>query len=78
MPDRLERNLGEQPLAGLMSQHGLKPRDVVAASETQMTHKMVSRAVKGRWLTPHARQKVLKAFNAAADASYSLRDLFNY
>ena len=78
MDDDFERNLGEQPVAKLMEKHGLKPHDLVAASPTPMTHKMVSRACKGRWLTPNTRDKVLAALNRAAGQSYTLRDLFNY
>lgn len=78
MHDGTERNLGEQPLAQLMTQHALTPHDLVAASDTQMTHKMVSRALKGRRLTSNSKQKVLQALNRAADSSYKLTDLFNY
>lgn len=78
MHDEPERNLGEQPVAALMAQHAMKTHDVVAASETQMTHKMMSRALKGRRLTSNAKRKVLQAFNRAADTSYALADLFNY
>ncbi|NCC51148.1 MAG: hypothetical protein EOM20_08030 [Spartobacteria bacterium] len=78
MNDR-ERNLGEQPLAGIMSEHGLKPHDLVAASQEHITHKMVSRAVKGRWLTPNTKGKILRALNnAVGQGTFTLPDLFNY
>lgn len=73
-----ERNLGEQPITGVMLSHNLKPHDVVAASTVQMTHKMVARAMKGRRLTPNVKCKVRDALNAAAGTSHSLDDLFNY
>lgn len=73
-----ERNLGEQPLQKLMERHGLKPKDIVDAAAEQMTHKMVSRATKGRRLTRNTREKVLRAFNLAAGESYGMADLFTY
>lgn len=71
-------DLGEQPLAGIMSAHGLKPNDLVSNSKEQITHKMVARAVKGRRLTPHVQRKILTALNAATGKTFSLKDLFNY
>jgi hypothetical protein len=74
----VERNLGEQPVAGLLRQHHLKPHDLVAASVEQITHKMVARACKGRRLTLNSQTKVLNALNRATGRSYSLGELFNY
>ena len=73
-----ERNLGEQPLAAILAQAGLKPHDLVKASAVQMTHKMVSRACKGRRLTPGTQLIVLKALQAATGKDYRLGDLFTY
>ncbi|HEV7924107.1 MAG TPA: LysM-like peptidoglycan-binding domain-containing protein [Verrucomicrobiae bacterium] len=73
-----ERNLGEQPIAQIMRKHNLKPHDLVAISSVEMTHKMVSRACKGRRLTLNTQSKVLAALNRATGNNYSLRDLFNY
>ena len=78
MTPEIERNLGEQPIARIMQEHGLKPHDLVAASSEEMTHKMVSRACKGRRLTLNTKMKVLAALNRATGKTYSLRDLFNY
>ena len=61
-----------------MALHGLKAHDIVAASTEQITHKMISRAVKGRRLTPNVQRKILDALNKAAEKKYSLKDLFNY
>jgi hypothetical protein len=72
------RNLGEQPIAALMERHGLKPHDLVAASPVPMTHKMVSRACKGRRLTPNTQYKILHAFNAATGTHQRCQDLFTY
>ena len=74
----IERDLGEQPIAKIMALHGLKAHDLVACSAEQITHKMVSRALKGRRLTPAVQCKVLDALNGAAQKKYSLKDLFNY
>jgi hypothetical protein len=78
MTGGMERDLGEQPIAKVMDLCGLKTRDLVEASTEQITHKMVSRAAKGRRLTPRVQQKILNALNAAAMKDYKLQDLFNY
>jgi hypothetical protein len=72
------RDLGPQPLASLLARHELSPTHLVDASGEQLTHKMVTRAAKGRRLTGNAMGKVLRALNKAAQASYDLPDLFNY
>jgi chorismate-pyruvate lyase len=74
----IERNLGEQPIGEIMRELNLKPNDLVVASKVQMTHKMVSRAVKGRRLTSRTKQIVLDALKNATGTNYSLKDLFNY
>ncbi|MCX6908605.1 MAG: hypothetical protein NTY01_11250 [Verrucomicrobia bacterium] len=74
----IERNLGEQPIARLMQEHGLKVHDLVAVETEQITHKMVARACKGRRLTFNTQSKVLRALNRATGKSYSLSELFNY
>jgi len=76
--DDLERNLGPQPIAEVMARHGLKAHDLVTASTQQLTHKMISRACKGRRLTPNVQTKVLHAVNAATGKNYTLGDLFRY
>jgi len=78
MNDEIERNLGTQPIAQIMVEHNLKPHDLVAISTQQLTHKMISRACKGRKLTPNSQGKVLNAVNIATGKNYSLQDLFNY
>ncbi len=76
-PD-IERNLGEQPIARLMAEHGLKTGDLVDASTELITRKMISRACKGRRLTPHVQAKILRALNAASGKAYAPSDLFTY
>lgn len=78
MPDNNIFDLGEQPIARIMAEHGLKSHDIVAASTEQITHKMISRAVKGRRLSPGVQRKILTALNGATKLNYSLEDLFNY
>jgi hypothetical protein len=78
MSDGIDRDLGEQPIAKIMILHGLKSHDLVACSTEQITHKMVSRAVKGRRLTPMVQSKILNALNKASEKNYMLKDLFNY
>ena len=74
----VRRELGEQPIADIMVLHGLKPHDIVAVSTEQITHKMISKAVKGRRLTPNVQRKILGAVNKAAKKNYALKDLFSY
>ncbi|MFH1868134.1 MAG: hypothetical protein ABH843_04095 [Candidatus Omnitrophota bacterium] len=78
MNDTAERNLGEQPIAKIMAEHGLKPHDIVHVSAEQITHKMIGRAKNGRRLTPNVQCKILDALNKAAKRNYSLKDLFSY
>lgn len=61
-----------------MTASSLKPHDLVVHSDDQLTHKMVTRAMKGRRLTPRAQSKVLNALNNVAGKNYSLKDLFTY
>jgi hypothetical protein len=78
MTDEIKRDFGEQPIGKIMAAHGLKPHDLVENSTEQITYKMISRAVKGRRLTPNVQGKILGALNKAAKKSYTLKDLFNY
>jgi hypothetical protein len=61
-----------------MEERGLKASDLVAASHGQLTFKAVSRALQGRWLTPHMRGKVRRAFVRASGTDCALSDLFTY
>lgn len=74
----IERDLGPQPLGDLLVTHELTKHDLVAASTEQITHKMVSRAVRGRRLTPHVMVKIQNALNQAAGTDYGLSALFTY
>lgn len=74
----MERDLGEQSVARIMAEHELSSGDVVSASTENITYKMVSRACKGRKLTPHVQEKICRAVNAASGQAYTVKDLFNY
>ncbi len=74
----INRNLGEQPIARIMADHGLKARDLVTVSTQQLTHKMVSRGCKGRRLTPNVKSKLRDALNRSSGKNYPMKELFNY
>jgi hypothetical protein len=61
-----------------MAEHGLRAHDLVAISTQQLTHKMVSRACKGRRLTPNVQSKIREALNQSTGKQYSLEELFTY
>jgi len=61
-----------------MAEQGLKPNDLVSNSTEQITHKMVSRAIKGRRLNLKIQYRILNALNKATNKQYSLKDVFNY
>ena len=60
-----ERDHGLQPLDAMMEQWGLSNHDLVEASPEQLNHKQVQKGRKGRQLTLHTMQKVMRAFNIA-------------
>ncbi|MBC2601368.1 hypothetical protein [Puniceicoccus vermicola] len=74
----IERNLGKQPIAAVMEEEGLRAHDLVEASADSLTHKMVSRACKGRRLTPNTKRKVINALEKKTGKSFPKEDLFNY
>lgn len=78
MTNKIERDLGKQPIADIMLEFELKANDLVSNSVEQITHKMVSRAVKGRRLKPNIQKKILNALNKATGKQYKISDLFNY
>ena len=78
MNNEIERNLGEQPIARIMAEHGLKAQDLVASSTEQITHKMVSRACKGRRLTPNVQSKIRNALNKSTGKQHAMDELFTY
>ena len=73
-----EHNLDPQPMEDILKKHNLSHHDVVAASTEQITHKMVTRACKGRKLSRRVQLKILYAVNISAETDYKLKDLFTY
>lgn len=76
--DEVVRDLGPQPIADLMIRLDLKPHDLVKASQNQITHKLITRAMKGRRLTSHSKRLVQQAISAATGRTWLLIDLFSY
>jgi hypothetical protein len=70
--------MGEQPIAALLTELDLRSHDLVAASTEQITHKMVTRACKGRRLTPRVQRKIWNALLAATGKQFALDELFDY
>ena len=77
----MDRDLGVQPLDGILDEWGFSNSDLVEASTDQLTHKQVQKSRKGRRVTPNIQGKVLNALNTlTADQGkvYRQRDLFDY
>ena len=89
MSDMEQRDLGTQPLDGMMKEWSISNHDMVDVSTEQLSHKQVQKARKGRRLTLKMMQKVTRAFNVTiwhrlndeqkeAYYEYMHRDIFNY
>ena len=78
MNEANEHNLGPQPIIELLDKHKMTHHDLVAASTEQMTHKMITRACKGRKLSRRVQLKILNALNTTSEQTYKLTDLFTY
>lgn len=78
MEETIERNLGEQPIAKLLQELQLRTHDLVTASDEHITHKMVTKACKGRRLTKNVQNKIVRALNKVANNNYKKDQLFNY
>ncbi len=87
--DELTRDHGPQPLDGLMVRWKLTNHELVEVSEEQLNHKQVQKARKGRQLTLHLMQKMMRALNSAIMTKLAKEDrekftpyphkaLFNY
>ena len=73
-----DHNLGPQPIIELLAKHKMTHHDLVTASTEQITHKMVTRACKGRKLSRRMQLKIRNALNAAIEQTYTLSDSFTY
>ena len=70
---------GVQPLDALLKKLNLSNSDLVGASTSQLSHKMVQKGRKGRRLTPNVQKKILTALNATGEGhGFGLKDLFSY
>ena len=87
--DELTRDHGPQPLDGLMARWNIANHELVEGSEEQLNHKQVQKARKGRQLTLHLMQKLMRALNGTILAKlpkedrekftpYLHKHLFNY
>lgn len=87
--DELTRDHGPQPLDGLMLRWNLTNHELVEVSTEQLNHKQVQKARKGRQLTLHLMQKMMRALNEIIVAKlpkeqrenfapYLHKHLFNY
>ncbi|MFA6815912.1 MAG: hypothetical protein WCS73_06415 [Lentisphaeria bacterium] len=72
------REFGLQPIDRVINERGLNNHAVVAASSDQLTHKMLAKARRGRWLKPAVRHKIKDALNTLLNKNFKLEDLFNY
>lgn len=78
MNNEIQRNMGVQPLTSIMDEKHLTAHDLVAASDEQITHKMIARGRKGRRLSRNVQFKILRALINATETQYALKDVFNY
>lgn len=87
--DELTRDHGPQPLDALLVRWKITNHELVEVSDEQLNHKQVQKARKGRQLTLHLMQKLMRALNEAALAKlpkdqkanfvpYLHKHLFNY
>jgi hypothetical protein len=74
----IQYDLGPQPIDELLKKHRLTHHNLVAASPEQITHKMVTRACKGRKFSRCVQLKIRDALNTATEQAYTLSDLFTY
>jgi len=75
----ISRDRGVQPLNDVIKELDLKNDALVKASTEQLTHKMLTRGRKGRFLTRHVQVKICNALNACqSKKKYGLKDIFNY
>lgn len=79
----LMREMGVQPIDAIMTEHSLKNHDVMQMNRGGLTHKNISKARKGRRLTPKIKVRVTEALNAllkqrGVEKQFVPKDLFNY
>ena len=72
--DELTRDHGPQPLDGLMVRWNIANHELVEVSAEQLNHKQVQKARKGRQLTLHLMQKLMRALNETILAKLAKED----
>ncbi len=72
------REYGLQPIATILGERQITNHQVVEASTEQLTHKMMAKACRGRYLSSKVRQKILRAVNKVTGEQFKLSDLFTY
>ena len=72
------REYGLQPIATILTERNITNHQVVEASTEQLTHKMMAKACRGRYLSSKVRQKILRAVNKVTGEQFKLSDLFTY
>jgi hypothetical protein len=72
--DELTRDHGPQPLDSLMVRWTITNHELVEVSDEQLNHKQVQKARKGRQLTLHLMQKLMRALNEAAVTKLAKED----
>lgn len=76
--DELTRDHGAQPLDGLMVRWNLANHELVEVSTEQLNHKQVQKARKGRQLTLHLMQKMMRALNDTIGAKLPKEERANF
>jgi hypothetical protein len=77
--DKIEMDLGVQPIDALMEAAEMRNHDLVAAQgKGFLTHKQVAKARRGRRLSLKIQMWVLVAWNAARGEERDLEELFSY
>ncbi len=66
--DEPTRDHGPQPLDGLLDRWKIANHELVEISTEQLNHKQVQKGRKGRQLTLHLMQKLMRALNDAITA----------
>ena len=72
------REYGLQPLATILTERHISNHQIVEASTEQLTHQMMAKACRGRYLSSKVRQKILRAVNKVTGECFRMGDLFTY
>ena len=73
-----QREYGPQPLAKLLEDLGVSHHQLVAASDEQLTYKMVAKGCRGRFISTRIKLKIVHSLAKLTGTTYPLSTLFNY